>query len=52
MFDAGLVARNELRTSSVGQHLSANLTTARALKHEGLTRSGPFRPESRLAQTF
>ena len=52
MFDAGLVARHELRTSYVGEDLSANLTTARALKHEGLTRSGQLRLESRLALTF
>ena len=35
-----------------GQHLSANLTTAWALKHEGLTRSGQFRLESRMALSF
>ena len=36
----------------LGQHLSANLTTAWALKHEGLTRSGRFRLESRVALSF
>ena len=99
VFDSGLVARNELRTPTLGvlanlrkgladqlspfafvdagygkneythadstpigaglgadyqlgQHLSANLTTAWALKHEGLTRSGQFRLESRVALSF
>ena len=36
----------------LGPHLSANLTTAWALKHEGLTRSGQFRLESRVALSF
>ena len=44
---AGLGADYQL-----GPHLSANLTTAWALKHEGLTRSGQFRMESRLALSF
>ncbi len=35
-----------------GQHLSANLATAWALKHEGLTRSGQFRLERRVALSF
>ena len=36
----------------LGQHLSANLTSAWALKHEGLTQSGQFRLESRVALSF
>ncbi len=36
----------------LGQHLSANLTTAWALKHEGLTRAGQFRLESRVSLSF
>ena len=36
----------------LGQHLSANLTSAWALKHEGLTRSGQLRLESRVALSF
>ena len=44
---AGLGADYQL-----GQHLRANLTTAWALKHEGLTHAGQFRLESRVALSF
>jgi hemolysin activation/secretion protein len=36
----------------LGRHLAADLTTAWALKHEGLTRSGQFRLESRVTLSF
>lgn len=36
----------------LGSHLTADLTTAWALKHEGLTHSGQFRLESRVVLTF
>ena len=44
---AGLGADYQL-----GRHLTANLAAAFALKHDGLTRSGQFRLESRVALTF
>jgi hemolysin activation/secretion protein len=44
---AGLGADYQL-----GQHLVGNLTTAWALKGEGLTRAGQFRLESRVSLTF
>ena len=36
----------------MGSHLSANITTAWALKSEGLTHAGQFRLESRVALSF
>jgi hemolysin activation/secretion protein len=36
----------------LGRHLTADLTTAWALKQEGLTRSGQFRLESRVTLTY
>jgi hemolysin activation/secretion protein len=44
---AGLGADYQL-----GRHLTADLTTAWALKQEGLTKSGQFRLESRVTLTF